>query len=206
MTPPPDIPPIIAILRGVTPTDILAVADALTECGIEGIEVPLNSPDAMSSIRRLSASHGDLTLCGAGTVMNVDQVEAVKAAGGRLIVAPNTDPRVIRRAVEMELTVIPGFATATEAFTALEAGAQALKLFPAATYGSAHVTALRAVLPPGTRIYAVGGVSADTLPQWLAAGIDGIGVGSEIYAPGRTIADVKQRARSVVAAFRCAPH
>jgi 2-dehydro-3-deoxyphosphogalactonate aldolase len=194
--------PIVAILRGVKPDEVLAVADALIVSGIRAIEVPLNSPDPLSSIGRLTRRYGNSCACGAGTVLNARQVDEVHAAGGTLIVSPNTDVQVIERAVALGLEVIPGFATATEAFTAIAAGARKLKLFPAATYGPGHVKALRAVLPPDIRLYAVGGVGADTIGEWLDAGIYGIGVGSEVFQPGRSAKEVGERAAAIVAAFR----
>lgn len=202
MQSPDAIPPIIAILRGIRPDEILPIAKALIDSGIDAIEVPLNSPDALTSIRALSAAHGETCLCGAGTVLTVAQAEAVHAAGGTLIVTPNTDPRVIRRSVELGMTIVPGFATATEAFAAIDAGARQLKLFPASTYGTRHLKALRSVLPAKTRIYAVGGIGERSIPEWVEAGIDGIGVGTEVYAPGMSAADVRSRAQAMVAAFR----
>lgn len=196
-----EVPPLIAILRGVRPDEILDVASALVENGIRGIEVPLNSPEPLQSIRRLSEEYGNDCLCGAGTVLRPEQVDAIAAAGGKLIVTPNINPAVIRRGLQLGLQVVPGFATATEAFAALEAGATALKLFPASTYGVQHLKALRAVLPP-TKIFAVGGVSVRTLPEWCEAGIDGIAFGSEIYSPGRPPADVGARAASIVSAWQ----
>jgi 2-dehydro-3-deoxyphosphogalactonate aldolase len=135
-------------------------------------------------------------------VLNARQVDEVHAAGGTLIVSPNTDVQVIGRAVALGLEVIPGFATATEAFTAIAAGARKLKLFPAATYGPRHVKALRAVLPPDIRLYAVGGVGVDAIGEWLDAGIYGIGVGSEVFQPWRSAKEVGERAAAIVAAFR----
>jgi 2-dehydro-3-deoxyphosphogalactonate aldolase len=204
VSPPPDVPPLIAILRGVRPDEVLDVATTLFESGIRCIEVPLNSPEPLLSIRRLSERYGKECLCGAGTVLRPEQVDAVAEAGGKLIVTPNINPAVIRRGVQLGLQVVPGFATATEAFAALDAGATALKLFPASTYGVQHVKALRAVLPP-TKIFAVGGISLRTLPEWLEAGIDGVAFGSEIYAPGRPLADIRTRAEGIVSAWRQAP-
>lgn len=201
MAPPLEQCPIVAILRGVRPDEVLGIAEALIRCGLRALEVPLNSPEPLESVRRLHEAFGDSCLCGAGTVLTVSEVDAVHAAGGSLIVAPNTDAAVIARAVELGLTAIPGFATATEAFTALAAGARHLKLFPASTYGPAHLKALRAVLPKGTRVYAVGGVGVTTLGPWLQAGIDGIGAGSELYQPGFSPEDVARRATALVAAF-----
>lgn len=195
-----DLPPLIAILRGIRPDEILEVAAALVESGIRGIEVPLNSPEPVLSIRRLSERYGDRCLCGAGTVLKPEQVDAVADAGGKLIVTPNVNPAVIARGVALGLQLLPGFATATEAFAALDAGASALKLFPASTYGVQHLKALRAVLPR-IKIFAVGGVGARTLPEWSEAGIDGIAFSSEIYAPGRAAADVGARAATIVSAW-----
>ena len=193
--------PIVAILRGIRPAEVLDIAQALIASGVRAIEVPLNSPQPLESIRRLRESLGDACLSGAGTVLEADEVDAVHAAGGTLIVSPNTDAEVIRRAVELRMTVVPGFATASEAFTALSAGAAHLKLFPASTYGPAHVKALRAVLPSRTKIYAVGGVGAATIGPWLEAGIDGIGAGSELFKPGFAAKEVAERATALVAAF-----
>lgn len=198
---PESLPRIVAILRGIAPRDILPVADALVEAGIDGIEVPLNSPDPLRSIETLCRAHGERALCGAGTVLTPADVDAVRDAGGRLIVSPNADASVVRRAAESGLVAMPGFATASEAFVALQAGASALKLFPASTYGAAHVKALRAVLPAGKPIYAVGGVGAANLAEWLRAGAHGIGAGTELYQPGMTAGDVGERARRLVAAF-----
>jgi len=204
VSPPLDVPPLIAILRGVRPDEVVDVATTLFESGIRCIEVPLNSPEPLLSIRRLSERYGKECLCGAGTVLRPEQVDAVAEAGGKLIVTPNINPAVIRRGVQLGLQVVPGFATATEAFAALDAGATALKLFPASTYGVQHVKALRAVLPP-TKIFAVGGISLRTLPEWLEAGIDGVAFGSEIYAPSRPLADIRTRAEGIVSAWRQAP-
>ena len=193
--------PIIAILRGITPDEVLAVSRALFDNGIRGIEVPLNSPDALESVRRVSRSLGESCLCGAGTVLEPAQVDAVHAAGGKLIVSPNTNTSVIQRAVALGLEVLPGFLTPTEAFAALSAGARHLKLFPASTCGPEHMKALRAVLPRETKIFAVGGVGPQTLATWRAAGVDGIGAGSDLYRPGSSPQDVAERAAQMVAAF-----
>jgi 2-dehydro-3-deoxyphosphogalactonate aldolase len=197
-----DAAPIVAILRGVTPDEVVDVANVLVESGIRAIEVPLNSPEPLKSIERLARVHGERCACGAGTVLNAQQVDAVHAAGGTLIVSPNTNASVISRAVSLGIDVMPGFATATEAFTAMAAGARHLKLFPAATYGPAHVKALRAVLPTDVRLYAVGGVSAGNISTWLEAGIAGIGAGTDVYQPGRALTDIAARAAALVAAFR----
>lgn len=191
----------IAILRGIRPDEILEVAQALVDAGIRGIEVPLNSPEPLLSIRRLTERFGNDCLCGAGTVLKPAQVDAVAEVGGKLIVTPNVDRGVIARSVELGLQAVPGFATATEAFAAIDAGATALKMFPASTYGVQHLKALRAVLP-GTKVFAVGGVGARNLAEWAEAGIDGIGFGTDIYAPGRTAAEVAARATAIVSAWQ----
>lgn len=196
-----DLPPLVAILRGIRPEEILEVAGALVEAGIRGIEVPLNSPEPLLSIRRLTERYGNECLCGAGTVLKPAQVDAVADAGGKLIVTPNIDRAVIARSVELGLQAVPGFATATEAFAAIDAGATALKLFPASTYGVQHVKALRAVLPATLKVFAVGGVGAGNLAEWANAGIDGIGFGTDIFAPGRSAAEVNARATAIVGAW-----
>lgn len=197
-------PPIVAILRGVTPAEILEVAGALVAAGIRAIEVPLNSPDALTSIGLLCTAHGGQVLCGAGTVLSVQAVDEVAAAGGRLIVTPNTDPEVIAHAVARGLTVMPGFATPSEAFTAVKAGARQLKLFPAGTFGPGHIKAIRDVLPKDVSVYAVGGVGAANLAPWIAAGAGGIGVGGELYRPGDSADAIAVRARALVQAWDAA--
>lgn len=168
------LPPIVAILRGVKPDEVVDIAAALVEAGVGAIEVPLNSPDPVESIRRLCDAFGDRALCGAGTVLTPDAVDAVAEAGGRLIVTPNTDPAVIAHAVARGLTVMPGFATPTEAFAAVKAGARALKLFPAGTFGPGHIKAVKDVLPREVAVYAVGGVGASNLDAWRAVGVDAV--------------------------------
>ncbi|MBO9543762.1 2-dehydro-3-deoxy-6-phosphogalactonate aldolase [Caulobacter sp.] len=194
-------PPIVAILRGVKPTEILDIAAALVAAGIQGIEVPLNSPDPLESIGKLCDAFGDQALCGAGTVLSAQAVDDVAKVGGKLIVTPNTDPEVIARAVELNLTAMPGFATPSEAFAAVKAGAKALKLFPAGTFGPGHIKAIKDVLPKDIAVYAVGGVGAANLEPWRAAGVAGIGVGGELYKPGYTAAEVGERAAALVAAW-----
>jgi 2-dehydro-3-deoxyphosphogalactonate aldolase len=201
---PDNVLPLVAILRGIRPDEVLDVATALCDAGIGAIEVPLNSPNPLESISRLSDAFGDRCLCGAGTVLRVADVEAVCAAGGRLIVTPNTVPAVIARAVALHLVVIPGFATPSEAFVALDAGARMLKLFPAGTYGPGHLKAVRDVLPSDIKVFAVGGVGAANLTPWLEAGAAGAGVGGEIYRAGHTPDAVYRRAEALVAAWRSA--
>ena len=196
--------PLIAILRGVRPDEIVDVAGALVDAGIRAIEIPLNSPEPYRSLQRLCEVYGGTCLCGAGTVLEATQVERVRDAGGSLIVAPNTDPSVIGRALQLGLIAMPGFATATEAFMALSAGAQYLKLFPAATYGVEHIKALRAVLPLTTRIFAVGGIDPKALADWRGARIYGFGIGSDLYRPGLAVDEIARRASAIVAAYRAA--
>ena len=198
---PLELSPLIAILRGITPDDVVDIGRALIENGIHTIEVPLNSPQALESIRRLRQTFGGQCLCGAGTVLDPSQVDEVFAAGGSLIVSPNTDPRVIRRALSYGLTVMPGFATATEAFNAIEAGATSLKLFPAATYGTRYLQALRAVMPQGVRVYAVGGVGSHNLAEWVRAGVDGFGIGTDLFRPGQRAGDVARAAAAIVTSY-----
>jgi 2-dehydro-3-deoxyphosphogalactonate aldolase len=194
--------PVVAILRGVTPDEVIGVAGALLEAGITVIEVPLNSPHPIDSIARLSRELGDRVICGAGTVLTPAEVEAVAAAGGQIIVAPNTDPLVIHRALERGLTPMPGFATPSEAFEAYKAGARRLKLFPAASYGPGHVRQLKAVLPKDSGVLAVGGVKPEAMGDWYAAGVDGFGVGGELYRPGQSVADTLEKARQIATAAR----
>jgi len=194
--------PLVAILRGVRPDEVVEVAAALYDAGIRAIEVPLNSPDPYDSITRLSAEFGEKCLCGAGTVLNAEQVDAVAGAGGRLIVSPDSNPAVIRRALELGLVPAPGFATPTEAFAAIRTGAKILKLFPAAAYGTPYLKALREVLPKDVSVLAVGGVGAAEMPEWLAAGADGFGIGGGLYKPGRPIAEIAERAAALVSRLR----
>lgn len=201
---PEHILPLVAILRGIRPEEVLDVAAAAHEAGIGAIEVPLNSPSPLESVARLAGKFGERCLCGAGTVLHPAEVDAVHAAGGRLIVTPNTVPAVIERAVALGLTVMPGFATATEAFTALGAGAGMLKLFPAASYGPAHLRALRDVLPAAVAVFAVGGVGAANLAPWRLAGCAGLGVGGDLYRAGYPAGEVHRRALALVAAWRAA--
>lgn len=193
--------PLVAIVRGVKPAEVVAVAEALHSAGIRLVEVPLNSPDPLESIARLRPLEG-LMVYGAGTVLRAGGVDAVVQAGGRLIVSPNTDTNVIRRAVERGAVPMPGFATASEAFCALEAGARHLKLFPAATYGPGHIKALKAVLPGEAVLMPVGGVDPSNMADWWAAGARGFGLGSDVYKPGMTPDEVNERASAAVAALR----
>jgi 2-dehydro-3-deoxyphosphogalactonate aldolase len=194
--------PVVAIVRGIQPGEILQHAAVLYEAGLRGVEVPLNSPDPIESIRRLSREFGDRMVTGAGTVLQAARVDEVAQAGGRIIVSPNTSCEVTRRAVELKLDPAPGFATATEAFMAIEAGARHLKLFPAVTYGPAHLKQLKAVLPQEVVVWAVGGVGAPGFADWWAAGARAFGLGGEIYRAGQSVAETAEKAARVVAAIR----
>lgn len=192
---------IVAILRGLPPDAALAVAGALIDSGIDRIEVPLNSPDPLTSIARIAAAFGDRALIGAGTVLSPDEVAQVQAAGGRLIVSPDTNAAVIAETKARGMVSYPGVMTPSECFTALRAGADGLKLFPGALVGPAGLRAIRAVLPPGTRVLAVGGATPDSFAEWFAAGADGFGIGRALYAPGDGAAIVATRARTIVARY-----
>ena len=196
--------PIVAILRGVAPDAVVAIGDALVEAGIRLIEVPFNSPDPTTSIRMLQDRLGDRSAIGGGTVLDVAAVEALAATGGTIMVTPNTNPAVIARGVELGLEPMPGFVTPSEAFQAIAAGARRLKLFPAVALGPAYLKAVREVLPKHVRVWAVGGTGADNLAEWLAAGVEGIGVGGALYKPGDGAAVVGERARALVAAWQAA--
>lgn len=194
--------PLVAIIRGVTPDEVEAVGEAIFAAGIRIIEIPLNSPDPLESIRRLASLMGTRALIGAGTVIEVAQVNAVAAAGGRLIVAPNVDIEVIRTSVAAGLVSSPGYFTPSEAFTALKAGAHALKLFPAEAATPALVKSQRAVLPKAVPLLIVGGVQPDAMRPWLDAGADGFGLGSGVFAPGRSAEETGARARAYVEGVR----
>ena len=191
---------LVAILRGVVPDRVVGIGDVLYAAGFRMIEVPLNSPDPFASIAALAACNRPDWIVGAGTVLTVADVQRTQAAGGRLIVAPNCDPEVIRSAVQLGMKVMPGFATATEAFQAIEAGARDLKLFPACTYGPRHLQALRAVLPQSVRVFPVGGVGVADIAAWLSAGAAGFGLGSELFRPEYELEEIAQRAADVVRA------
>ena len=193
---------LVAILRGVVPERVLEIGDVLYEAGIRMIEVPLNSPDPYASIARLAASGRPDWGIGAGTVLNVDDVQRTHEVGGRLIVSPNFNAGVIRCALQLGMQVMPGFATATEAFAAIDAGARQLKLFPAVTYGPRHLQALRAVLPSDVSVFPVGGIERQDIPRWLDVGAAGFGFGSELFRPNYSIADIGRRARDLVNALR----
>jgi 2-dehydro-3-deoxyphosphogalactonate aldolase len=193
--------PLVAILRGVRPDEVEAIAAALEAATVAAVEVPLNSPDPIESIRLLAVRFGERMLIGAGTVMTPAQVEAIAAAGGRLIVTPHADLRVVRAAKAAGLLACPGFFTPTEAFALLEAEADALKLFPAEAASPAVLRGIRAVLPPGTAVLPVGGIDASNMRPWLAAGAAGFGIGSSIYKPGDSAEVVAEKAARLLAAL-----
>ena len=194
--------PLVAIIRGVTPDEAEAIGAAIFEAGIRIIEVPLNSPDPLASIRRLAEAFGDRALIGAGTVLDPAQVAEVQGAGGRLIVSPNTNTAVIRATVAAGMISSPGYFTPSEAFAAIEAGAHALKLFPAEAATPAVIKAQKAVLPKDVPLLVVGGIQPDNMQPWLDAGAAGFGLGSGLYAPGRSAEDTAARARAYVAGIR----
>lgn len=195
---------LVAILRGLTPPEAPAIGTALIKAGITSIEVPLNSPDPLASIKVLADMFGARAVIGAGTVLTPADVDAVAAVGGTLIVSPNADVDVIVRTLALGLTAMPGVFTATECFAAIKAGARALKLFPAAIAGPEGLKALRAVIPAEVGIYAVGGASADNFSEWIVAGAAGFGIGSALYRPGDDAEIVGARARAMVAAYDAA--
>jgi 2-dehydro-3-deoxyphosphogalactonate aldolase len=193
----------VAILRGLTPARALETARALVRAGFRSIEVPLNSPEPFESIGAIARAHPDC-LVGAGTVLTPDEVDRVQAAGGRLVVAPNGDPAVIRHALALGMRVMPGVGTATEAFAAVQAGARELKLFPASTYGPGHLRALKSVLPGHVKVYPVGGIGSQDIRAWLESGADGFGFGGELFKPAYTLADVATRAEGLFRALHAA--
>jgi 2-dehydro-3-deoxyphosphogalactonate aldolase len=186
--------PLVAVLRGISPPEVPDVADALTGAGFRVLEVTLNSPDPFDSIRALTARCGATCLVGAGTVIDPSDVERVREAGGRLIVMPHADVAVIREAKRQGMICVPGVATPTEAFAALAAGADGLKMFPAEALPPAALRAWRAVLPKPTLVFAVGGMRPDNLLPYREAGADGFGTGSNLYKPGVPAADVREAA------------
>lgn len=193
--------PLVAILRGLTPEDALSVGGALYEAGFAYAEVPLNSPRPLESIAALAKAFAGKMMIGAGTVLSVDDVAAIKAAGADFMVAPNTDAAVIGAARDVGLRTMPGVFSPSEAFAALKAGADALKLFPADTFGPTYVKALRAVLPRQAMVFAVGGVSESSFKPYLDAGADGFGLGTTLYRPGDSAEHVHARAVALKRAY-----
>lgn len=197
---------LIAILRGLQPSEAVAMGEVLYSAGLRIIEVPLNSPQPLHSITLLREHLPADCLIGAGTVLSPAQVAEVKAAGGQLIVMPHSDPAVLRAAKAEGMYLAPGVVTPTEAFAALAAGADVLKLFPAEALTPAVVKALLAVLPKGTRLVPVGGITPDNMAAFVAAGVAGFGLGSGLYKPGMSVAEVGERARAYVAAWKALQH
>jgi 2-dehydro-3-deoxyphosphogalactonate aldolase len=195
-------PPLVAILRGLTPAEAVPVGQALFDAGFRLLEVPLNRPHALDCIRALRAIAPPDALLGGGTVLATSDVDAVHAAGGSLMVAPNCNPAVIAHARNLDMLCLPGVATPTEAFAALDAGAQAVKAFPAETITPAGIKAWLSVLPPGTAVLPVGGITPDSLAAWHAAGAAGYGIGSALFTPGTSVQTVAERAARYLAAWR----
>lgn len=194
--------PLVAILRGLAPSEARAVGAVLFDAGFRLLEVPLNRPGALEAIRELAALAPPDAIVGGGTMLSVADVDAVYEAGGRLFVAPNCNPQVIAHAKQRGMLCAPGVATPTEAFAALEAGADALKLFPAESIGYAGLKAFATVLPPDTPLWPVGGVAPEQMAAWIAAGATGAGIGGQLYAPGVNLAALAQRAAAFAAAWR----
>lgn len=194
-------PPVIAILRGVKPSEVVDVAAALVDAGIRIIEVPLNSPDSFASIGKTQARFGNRALIGAGTVLGCASVDRLAETGAGLLVAPNSDAQVISRGVALGLEVMPGFVTPSEAFAAIQAGARKLKLFPASATSPHYISAIRDVVPADVAIWAVGGVDVARVNDWLAAGAEGVAIGGALYQPGRSPADVGAVAAKIIASL-----
>jgi 2-dehydro-3-deoxyphosphogalactonate aldolase len=196
--------PLVAILRGLEPERAVAVGEVLVEAGFDIIEVPLNSPDPLTSIAAIVETLGDRALIGAGTVLAEAQVDDLAAIGAQLVVSPNCNPAVIRRTAAHGMASMPGVVTPTEMFAALEAGATGLKIFPAEMVSPAIIKAVRAVLPPQVPVLAVGGINAGNMGEFLAAGASGFGIGGSLFKPGKPLGDIAADARALVAAFRAA--
>ena len=195
---------IIAILRGITPEEAEPVSDALVQAGITKIEVPLNSPKPFESIYNILQEHGNDALIGAGTVLDVRDVDTLHNMGAHMVVSPDTNAAVITATKQAGMLSFPGVMTPTECFTALHAGADGLKLFPASLLGVSGLKAISAVLPEATKTFAVGGVGPNDFADWFAAGVTGFGIGSALYKPGMSVADVAARAVDMVAAYDAA--
>ncbi|MFV0300079.1 MAG: 2-dehydro-3-deoxy-6-phosphogalactonate aldolase [Paracoccus sp. (in: a-proteobacteria)] len=192
---------LVAILRGITPAEAAEISDVLIDEGFEALEVPLNSPDPIGSIRIMAERHGQRALIGGGTMLNPDHVDQVAGAGGRLMVSPNMRPDVIRHAAGLGMVTMPGVLSPTEAFAALDAGASGLKFFPASLLGPSGIAAVMAVLPKGTVVGAVGGVVPDNMADYARAGVRTFGIGTGIYKPGDSADTVCVKARALVAAY-----
>jgi 2-dehydro-3-deoxyphosphogalactonate aldolase len=193
---------IIAILRGVTPQEAVAVGQVLYDAGVRIVEVPLNSPDPFTSIAALAKAFGPRVIVGAGTVLSVQDVNMLKDHGGQISVSPDSNPDVIARAKAVGMEPLPGVFTPTEAFSAIRAGAKHLKLFPAEAASPNTVKAWKAVLPKHVQIHAVGGVTSSNMAEWLACGVTGFGIGSSLYKPGKSLADIGAAAEDLVSAYK----
>jgi 2-dehydro-3-deoxyphosphogalactonate aldolase len=193
--------PIIAILRGVQPSEAIDIVGAILAAGIDKIEVPLNSPAPFDSIRNIVDRYADQALIGAGTVLTVAQVHQLRDVGGQLVVSPNCDRDVIAATIAAGMQSWPGIFTPSEALAALQAGATGLKLFPGDMAGPKGLQAMRAILPAGTQVYAVGGAGPENFADWVAASADGFGLGSALYKPGNSAEIVAAKAQAIVAAF-----
>ncbi|CNJ89863.1 2-dehydro-3-deoxy-6-phosphogalactonate aldolase [Yersinia alsatica] len=194
--------PLIGILRGITPTEVHDHVAALLNAGFDAVEIPLNSPQWEVSISQAVAEFGHRALIGAGTVLKPEQLEVLAGMGSKLVVTPNTQPAVIRRAVELGMTVCAGCATASEAFTAIDAGAHALKIFPSVSFGPDYIKALKAVLPPEVPVFAVGGITPENLHIYLAAGCAGAGLGGDLYRAGQSVSQTAQQAAAFIQAYK----
>ena len=195
--------PLVAILRGITPGEVISVAEILAGAGIAMIEVPLNSPDAFASIQKLADNYQNKALVGAGTVLRADEVTAARKAGARLVVSPNTNAVVIAETRRLDMVSIPGCLTPTEIFSAMATGADAVKLFPAELITPATVKAIRAVLPPRFPLFAVGGIHGGNMEDYMQHGVTGFGIGSALYKPGKSLVEIERDAKLLVAAYQC---
>ena len=192
---------LIAILRGVRPDEVIGITEAILDAGIRSIEVPLNSPDPFDSIAKLAAQFGASAEIGAGTVLTVEDVRHLAEIGAGMVVSPNCDIEVIAETKALGMKSYPGVLTPSECFSALRAGADGLKIFPASIAGTKGISALRSVLPKDTMIYAVGGVDSDSLTEWIDAGVSGFGIGSSLYKAGRTVPEVAEAATAIVKSY-----
>jgi 2-dehydro-3-deoxyphosphogalactonate aldolase len=195
---------IIAILRGISPSEAEPVCEALLEAGLTTIEIPLNSPEPLQSIGALAKRFGSVATIGAGTVLTAQQVREVADAGGQIIVSPSFDAEVVTETKARKLASWPGVLTPSECFAALKAGADGLKIFPCSVVGPEGIKAMRAVLPSKTLVYAVGGAGPANFASWISAGVNGFGIGTALYQPGRSVAQLRQAARDIVAAYDAA--
>ena len=192
---------LIAILRGIRPDQVLTVGETLLEAGFDTIEIPLNSPQPFESLRMLANSLGDQAMIGAGTVLTPEEVRQAFDNGCRIIVSPNTDRDVIATTKALKMQSWPGAFTPSECFAALQSGADGLKIFPAGLVGTSGISAIRAVLPAATRLYAVGGVEPDRFHDWLRGGVDGFGIGSTLFRPEMTLEEIRRNSHLMVDAY-----